>query len=71
MKRKAEDPEKISVEAEDPYPWLPADDKRRKMTDDEIIDKFVDLTESDLSEEEKYDFLEILKDHRDAFSLER
>ena len=61
MKRRAEEPEKISVETEDPYPWLPADDKRRKMSDDEIIDKFVDLTESDMTEEEKYEFLQILK----------
>ena len=69
LKRKAEEPEKIAVETEDPYPWLPADDKRRKMSDDEIIEKFVDLTESDMTEEEKYEFIEILKDYRDAFSL--
>ena len=69
LKRKAEEPEKITVETEDPYPWLPADDKRRKMSDDEIIEKFVDLTESDMTEEEKFEFIEILKDYRDAFSL--
>ena len=69
LKRKAEEPEKIAVETEDPYPWLPADDKRRKMSDDEIIEKFVDLTESDMTEEEKFEFIEILKDYRDAFSL--
>ena len=69
MKRKAEEPEKISVETEDPYPWLPADDKRRKMGDDEIIEKFVDLTGSDMTDEEKDEFIQILKDHRDAFSL--
>ena len=44
-KRKAEDTEKVAIELEDPNPWLPADDKRRKMTGDEIIEKFVDLTE--------------------------
>ena len=69
LKRKVEEPEKIAVETEDPYPWLPADDKRRKMSDDEIIEKFVDLTESDMTEEEKFEFIEILKDYRDAFSL--
>ena len=68
-KRKVEEPEKVAVELEDPYPWLPADDKRRKMSDDEIIEKFVDLTESDLTNEEKDEFIEILKEHRDAFSL--
>ena len=39
------------------------------MSDDEIIEKFVDLTESDLTNEEKDEFIEILKEHRDAFSL--
>ena len=68
-KRKVEEPEKVAVELEDPYPWLPADDKRRKMSDDEIIEKYVDLTESDLTNEEKDEFIEILKEHRDAFSL--
>ena len=68
-KRKVEEPEKVAVELEDPYPWLPADDKRKKMSDDEIIEKFVDLTESDLTNKEKDEFIEILKEHRDAFSL--
>ena len=56
--------EKVAVELEDPYPLLPADDKRRKMSDDEIIEKFVDLTESDLTNEEKDEFIEILKEQR-------
>ena len=68
-KGKVEEPEKVAVELEDPYTWLPADDKRRKISDDEIIEKFVDLTESDLTNEEKDEFIEILKEHRDAFSL--
>ena len=69
LKRKAEEPEKIAVETEDQYPWLPADDKRRKMSDDKIIEKFVDLTDSDMTEEEKFEFIQVLKDYRDAFSL--
>ena len=39
------------------------------MSDDEIIEKFVDLSESDMTNEEKDEFIEILKEHRDAFSL--
>ena len=39
LKRKAEEPEKISVETEDAYRWLPPDDKRRKMSDDERDDR--------------------------------
>ena len=58
MKRKIEDPEKVAVELEDPYPWLPKDDKRRKMSDDEILEKFVDLTESDMTDEEKDEFIQ-------------
>ena len=69
LRKKTQEPEKVSVELEDPYLWLPADDKRRKMSDDEIIEKFVDLTESDMTDEEKDEFIQILKDHRDAFSL--
>ena len=69
LRKKKLEPEKTLVDTEDPYPWLPADDKRRKMSDDEIIEKFVDLTESDMTEEEKDEFIQILKDHRDAFSL--
>ena len=69
LKRKIEDPEKVAVDLEDPYPWLPKDDKRRKMSDDEIIEKFVDLTKSDMTDEEKDEFIQILKEHRDAFSL--
>ena len=30
LKRKVEEPEKIAVETEDPYPWLPADDKKKE-----------------------------------------
>ena len=33
----------------DPYPWLDEDDHRRDMTDEEILDKYIDLTNSDLT----------------------
>ena len=32
----------------DPYPWLEEDDCRRHMTDPEILEKYVDLSDSDL-----------------------
>ena len=28
----------------DPYPWLDSDDPRREMTDEEILDKYIDLS---------------------------
>ena len=37
----------------DPYPWLDADDPRRKMTDQEILEKYIDLSDSDLNSAEK------------------
>ena len=38
---------------EDPYPWLDNDDPRRDMSDQEILEKYVDLSDSDLSQAEK------------------
>ena len=53
----------------DPYPWLDADDPRRDMTDEEILDKHIDLSNSDLTEEEKTTLMDIVKEHKQAFSL--
>ena len=36
-----------------PYPWLPLDDPRKQMTDKEILDRYIDLSESDMQPEEK------------------
>jgi len=60
---------KMRVDPTDPYPWLDPDDVRRHMTDEEIIRKYVDLTESQLSPEEKEKFYEVLIKHKTAFSL--
>ena len=37
----------------DPYPWLSPDDPRRNVSDKEILDKYIDLSKSDLSTREK------------------
>ena len=60
---------KVKVEAEDPYPWFPKDDKRRQMSDEEILDEFIDLSESNMTNEEKEELMEVIKDHKEAFSL--
>ena len=39
------------------------------MTDEEILDKYIDLSSSDLSTEEKSTFMNIIKLHKEAFSL--
>ena len=53
----------------DPYPWLYSDDPRRDMTDEEILDKYIDLSNSDLEPEESNALMNIIKSHKEAFSL--
>ncbi len=57
------------IDPDDPYCWLSDSDIRKKMTDNEILDKFVNLDKSILTEEEKKDFQKILYKHKKAFSL--
>ena len=56
-------------EEEDLYPWLDKDDLHRSMTDEEILDKYIDLSNSDLTSDEKETFMNIIKEHKQAFSL--
>ena len=44
----------------DPYPWLDEDDPRRHMTDEEILYKYVDLSESHLTESEKEEVMDLV-----------
>ena len=37
----------------DPFPWLDKDDPRQKMSDQEILEKYIDLSDSDLTSAEK------------------
>ena len=53
----------------DPYPWLENDDPRRYMTDQEILEKYVDLSDSDLSQAEKKSLYKVLLKYKEAFSL--
>ena len=48
--------------------WM-REDPRRDMTDEEILDKYVDLTNSDLTPDEKGTLMKLIKDHKQAFSL--
>ena len=50
----------------DPYPWLDLDDPRRGMTDEEILDKYIDLSSSDLNTEEKNTLMNIIKLHKEV-----
>ena len=57
------------VKEKDPYPWLDEDDPRRTMTDQEIIEKYVDLSESDLTDREKKTLYRVIMKYKKAFSL--
>jgi hypothetical protein len=61
--------EGFKIDKNDPYPWLEPDDPRRKMTDREIIETSIDLSESNLTRKEKKRFIKTLRRHRNVFSL--
>ena len=54
---------------EDPYPWMAEDDPRRHMSDEEVLDYTIDLTEADLTDEEKAFLMDLIKKYKTAFSL--
>ena len=54
---------------EDLYPWLDKEDPRRNMTDQEILEKYVDLSDSDLNAAEKKSLYKVLLEYKEAFSL--
>ena len=45
----------------DPYPWLDLEDPRREMSDEQILEKFIDLSDSDLDPSEKDTLLRLVK----------
>ena len=53
----------------DPYPWLDEDDPRRNMTDEEILYKYIDLSESHLTDREKEEVMDLVIANKQAFSL--
>ena len=59
--------EKISEK--DKYPWLEDNDERKYMTDKEILDKYIDLDESCLTDSDKMPDGDMIYEYKDAFSL--
>ena len=59
----------FKVDPDDKYPWLDKNDPRRNITDREIIEKFVDLSKSELTEKEKKELYDLFVKYREAFSL--
>ena len=59
--------EKISEKEK--YPWLEDSDERKYMTDREILDKYIDLIKSCLTDSEKTEVRDMIYKYKDAFSL--
>ena len=51
------------------YPWLEDSDERKYMTDREILDKYIDLHKSCLTESEKKEARDMIYKYKDALSL--
>ena len=60
---------KEKEETNDKYPWLDKDDKRRNMSDKEILEKYIGLEKLCLSELEKKEVMDMLYKYKDTFSL--
>lgn len=59
----------FKVDPDDKYPCLDKDDPLRNMTDREILEKYVDLSKSELTEEEKWELYDVLVEYQETFSL--
>ena len=51
------------------YPWLDDKDKRKYMSDKEILDKYINLDNSCLTKGEKREVRELIYKYLDVFSL--
>ena len=56
-------------DSEERYPWLDDADKRKYMTDEEILDKYINLKDSCLDEQERKQVMKMLYEYKDVFSL--
>ena len=51
------------------YPWLDDSDERKHMLDREILEKYINLDNTCLTEEEKREVMDMLCRYKEAFSL--
>ena len=56
-------------DSEKRYPWLDDTDERKYMTDEEILDKYIDLEGSCLDKKERKQVMKMLYEYKDVFSL--
>ena len=57
---------KEKEEIKDEYPWLDQGDERRNMSDTEILEKYVDLDKSCLSDSEKKQVIDMLYKYKNG-----
>ena len=60
---------KDKEESKEKYPWLDRNDKRKYMTDREILEKYVNVDNSCLMGTEKIEVRDFLFEYKDIFSL--
>ena len=58
-----------SLDMGEKYPWLDDSDKRKYMSDREILEKYINLDNTCLTEEEKRKVMDMLYRYKEAFSL--
>ena len=56
-------------DSEEKYPWLEENDERKYMTDKEILDRYINLKDSCLNEEQRKQVMEMLYKYKDVSSL--
>ena len=57
------------LETGEKYPWLDKMDERKYMTDRETLEKYINLDNTCLMEEEKKEIMDMFYKYKEAFSL--
>ena len=60
---------KVEENSKEKYPWFDDKDKRKYMTDREILDKYINLDKLCLTKAKKKEVRKIIYEYKDAFSL--
>ena len=61
--------ERQQQESKEKYPWLDSSDERKCMMDREILEKYIDLENSCLTDKEKKEVMDMICKYKGAFSL--
>ena len=56
-------------ETQEKYPWLDPSDERKYISDREILEKYIDLEKSGLTDKERKEIMDMLHKYKEAFSL--